>query len=297
MPLYKYVTINTLKRILDGRIRFTQPSAFNDPFELLPEIYYPPSIGDRKISIRFSLQARRRAKGEVEANPEHDTDDCNDLVSREIIKELNSSIGILSLTQNDESLLMWSHYADQYKGALIEFDDAHSFFCWPIEVEYRSKRPKKHISYYIEANEPIPVAELCVKSQEWAYEKEVRVVLDLRDCKKDGECNGFPIYVMGIPSEAIKTVTFGERTPVDQQRDVWTMLKDTRIALGLAAISFSGYGFRKETIKFGVPVSDMGPAISPRTAHIFLNDEGDLGEIARWTIANDPLSKAVNKPI
>src|SRR6266702_3676633 len=36
--LYKYVNIEVLRHILDGQIRFTQPSAFNDPFELLPEI-------------------------------------------------------------------------------------------------------------------------------------------------------------------------------------------------------------------------------------------------------------------
>jgi hypothetical protein len=37
-PLYKYVSIEILEKILDGTIRFTQPSAFNDPFELLPEV-------------------------------------------------------------------------------------------------------------------------------------------------------------------------------------------------------------------------------------------------------------------
>ena len=123
------------------------------------------------------------------------------------------------------------------------------------------------------------------------------MVRSLRDCKKDGEYNGFPVYVMDIPNEAIKAVTFGERTPVDQQRDVWTMLKDTGIALSLAAVSFSGYGFRKETIKLALSVSEMSPWISPRTAHIFIDDEGDLGEIARWTIANHALSNAVNKRV
>jgi hypothetical protein len=29
--LYKYVTIDTLRRVLTGSVRFIQPSAFNDP--------------------------------------------------------------------------------------------------------------------------------------------------------------------------------------------------------------------------------------------------------------------------
>jgi len=34
MPVYKYVAANRLPAILGGRIRFTQPGAFNDPFEM-----------------------------------------------------------------------------------------------------------------------------------------------------------------------------------------------------------------------------------------------------------------------
>jgi hypothetical protein len=102
---------------------------------------------------------------------------------------------------------------------------------------------------------------------------------------------------MDIPIEAIKSVTFGERTPIPDQRDVWKMVKDTNIALYLAAISFYGYEFRKEIIKFNKPISEQSPFISPRTAHIFSEQTGDLGDIARWTLANHHLSEAVNKRI
>lgn len=36
MPIYKYVTIDRLDILTNGLIRFTQPSAFNDPFEAYP---------------------------------------------------------------------------------------------------------------------------------------------------------------------------------------------------------------------------------------------------------------------
>ena len=44
MPLFKYVKFQDLMRILDGTIRLTQPGAFNDPFELVPELYVPESF-------------------------------------------------------------------------------------------------------------------------------------------------------------------------------------------------------------------------------------------------------------
>jgi hypothetical protein len=71
LVLYKYVGIDGLRRILDGSIRFTQPSAFNDPFELLPEIIVPNDAPERQISVFFDILAARRAApdSELEAIP------------------------------------------------------------------------------------------------------------------------------------------------------------------------------------------------------------------------------------
>ena len=59
MHLHKYVTIDTLKKIIEGNIRFTQPGAFNDPFELVPELH-APETDIKNININFDLQAPRR---------------------------------------------------------------------------------------------------------------------------------------------------------------------------------------------------------------------------------------------
>ncbi len=72
---------------------------------------------------------------------------------------------------------------------------------------------------------------------------------------------------------------------------------NTRIALALAAVDLAGYGFRLEIIKYHVPISEMGPWMSPRTAHIFRDLKSDRGEIARHLIEKHPLSKIVNKPV
>ncbi len=63
MSLYKYVSIDTLKKILNGNIRFTQPGAFNDPFEMLPELHVPQSFSAKKIAIQFDLFSERRLQG------------------------------------------------------------------------------------------------------------------------------------------------------------------------------------------------------------------------------------------
>ncbi|MGO2265168.1 hypothetical protein [Halomonas sp.] len=82
--------------------------------------------------------------------------------------------------------------------------------------------------------------------------------------------------------------------PVESQRDIWNRIKDTDISLNLAAIANWGYEFRKEPIKYDLPVSEMSPLVSPRTAHIFSELENQFGEMARWMIKEHKLSDVAN---
>ena len=295
MSLYKYVKFDDLMYILEGRIRFTQPGAFNDPFEMVPELYVPEKYGtqDFDINIQFSSTAPRREPRIGDLDVDFESDYCSDRNSRRILAKLNQAIGILCLSRNDSSLLMWSHYADSYSGAVIEVEESHEFFAGYFAVEYRQNRPKKDIGSYLASDEPIPIAELCVKSKEWEYEAEVRVVRNLADCRciRKDVANRYPIYVMDFPADCIKSVTLGERMSIPHQREVWEKVKDTDISLSLAAISNWGYGFRKEPIKL---TGMKNPIVSPRTAHIFADQEGTYGDLARWLLRNHPFSEMMN---
>lgn len=298
-PIYKYVSIDGLKRILAGSIRLTQPSAFNDPFELLPEIVMPSGEPERQLNLQFDVRANRRDPTEGETEHVPDGWGSSDPTSRQIVQQLNGVIGIFCMSRRNDSLLMWAHYANDYTGAVVEFDGAHEFFADQIEVEYRLLRPKRHISTYTAATAPIPVAELCAKSTQWEYEHEVRIIRCLADCQATGKNDprGFPICTQKLPEGCIKSITLGERMPVTDQRQTYTQLKETNIALLLAAIDHAGYGFRHEVIKYNVPVSKSGLRMSPRTAHLFSDRNAPSGELARWMIEKHPMSKVVNLPV
>jgi hypothetical protein len=250
----------------------------------------PIDQAERQVTISFDVAAQRRNPpvGEVAENQEGYN--CCDIISRNILKDLNQSIGILCLSKVGDSILMWSHYADQYAGAAIEFDGSADFFNGQIDIEYRSDRPKRDISAYLNAGVPVPLAELCVKSDQWQYEEEVRIIRNLTDCVNTGNSRrGFPVYTQRVPQDCIRQIVLGERTSVDDQRKVWEAIKATDIGLSLAAIANWGYEFRKEPVKLG-----SNPVITPRTAHIFSHLPNALGEIARLQIEKHPLSKFVN---
>ena len=292
MSLYKYVKFEDLKKILGGSIRFTQPGAFNDPFEMVPELYVPEVFESKEVNFQFSVTAPRREPRVGELHDDFESDYLSDQNSRRILKSLNQAIGILCLSRNRSSLLMWSHYADSYSGAIVEFDETHEFFTGHFNMEYSEHRPKIDIASYTDGGEHIPIAELCVKSKEWGYEKEVRVVRSLSDCTCVGTANGFPVYVMDVPADCIKSVILGERMKVGQQREIWNLARDmTEVSLHLDAVSNWGYEFRSEPIRLA---GMDNPSISPRTAHIFSDQEGPIGEIANYLLEKHPLSGMVN---
>lgn len=293
--LYKYVSIERLKSILNGSVRFTQPGVFNDPFELLPELVIRKDHQNTAVSINFDLLAARRSPpvGEVENIADDYT--SSDFTSRNIVKDLNKKIGIFCASKSSNSLLMWSHYADQYSGAVIELDGSHDFFNGRIDIEYRTERQKKDLdSYFLE---PVPLAEICVKSMDWQYEREVRIVRKLSDCidTKSLDQRGFPVFVQNMPPACIKAIALGERATVNHQRNIYGLIKNTDIGLSLSALDNIGYKFRREIVKYSGSLSrNMGPTVSPRTAHIFSHLDSPLGEMARFMIEKHPASIIVN---
>jgi hypothetical protein len=291
--LYKYISFSNLKYLLDGTIRFTQPKAFNDPFELLPEIYLVDDIKGFSLDVT----APQREGSPARLADDFESKNCNDIAARDVLNGVNDLIGILCLSRNPNSLLMWSHYADEYKGAVIEFDDTHEFFTGLFPVSYEQNRPKIDFSLLQDSSEHIRLSELCYKPKEWEYENEVRIARNLNDCKSNGHFNGFDVHVMDIPLECIKTITMGERMPIENQKYIFGKIYNTNIALGLAAISNWGYNFRPEQIKYDCPLSEMSPQMSPRTAHLFKDLKGDFGDIARWMIEKHPMASMVNKTL
>lgn len=87
--------------------------------------------------------------------------------------------GIISFTESYNNLLMWSHYADEHKGIVIEFDyhALKTHFNKILSVSNSIER----VLYNRERHEVLPCTtspkrNLLTKSDDWIYEKEHRVI-------------------------------------------------------------------------------------------------------------------------
>jgi hypothetical protein len=132
-----------------------------------------------------------------------------------IVNELRmrQSKAVLSLATSYRSPLMWSHYGDQHRGVCVEYDTTDSKG-WDLhEVRYGKSR-EINASMLLDAvanknaNAAREVDDACylVKSRQWRYEKEWRVLREKGAHRSSFKLNALIFGMKCAPS--VQTVLF-----------------------------------------------------------------------------------------
>lgn len=160
--IFRYRKCNeaSLNALLDNKLYFSTPNMFNDPYDCL--VYFDlnkikseiKTIGDKTTKrqlIDLILNAKRTGLTPPQLSEtfvktlialdddvivrviESRDDAFYEEVKKEYLKNLETTEKILSvyhnqiarmacLTEENDNILMWSHYADSHKGFVIEYD-------------------------------------------------------------------------------------------------------------------------------------------------------------------------------
>lgn len=223
MKLYKYLNAERLDILQNEVIRFTQPNAFNDPFEIASTVN--GIFGPQTNPIEGALD---------KSNVGRTIMDLMGLGAGQVLQQYFSTMfGVLSLTEKPDNLLMWAHYSDDHQGFVIELDSEHEFFDRresdddPLrhlrKIEYSPDRPAVSLAKYS------AVDGLLVKSLDWEYEQEWRMVMPLKDSDQKIEKEKFSIHLFDMPATCVTGITFGCRIANDdKERILEFLVNDTR---------------------------------------------------------------------
>ncbi|MBY2983636.1 DUF2971 domain-containing protein [Rhizobium leguminosarum] len=155
MRLYHFTnTQYGLQNIEKKRLKIARILDLNDPFEFIA----------MKLETRVQRQHLRRRRDEIHAR-----------------------VGIICFSDRWNDPLMWSHYADRHRGICLGFDvsDAAN----PRRIRYRTDLPDPTTLGYASLEEMTEQqwSEMgFVKSRDWVYEREHRLVIDLKKADQDG---------------------------------------------------------------------------------------------------------------
>jgi hypothetical protein len=100
-------------------------------------------------------------------------------------KAFREGFGVLCLTENSTSVLMWSHYSQNHQGFCIEYNfngldpaDLRRRLCYPVFYRRKLTDATRYMSKVNSGdyNNLFGQFMCLLKSDEWAYEREWRIV-------------------------------------------------------------------------------------------------------------------------
>lgn len=289
---YKYMSCRVAKTILVNRtLRWSSPLLFNDPFDVTQELrldfteselnqavreemvaliedggtdYTPSRPRQKLLKIMIDIlrerpdvrrlvvdELRRHAGattlGQIEAMAE----------LKERWRNLVPRFRILCLSELNDLTSMWNHYADAYRGAVLEFeavDQLDSPFLLARPVTYQDSPPaiankkvwarcilERGLSTYI----GLFTESEYVKTPDWAYEREWRIASAARDDE-----DGLFSYV-GFNTRELAGVYLGTKCSQDDENEILALLKHgfEHVAVYKASIGGTGAKFTFQRIR------------------------------------------------
>jgi hypothetical protein len=189
-----------LSMLKDREIWFSDPAKFNDPFDLKP--YISNLVPGRWCDASEFNTAMRNALACLLADPatyqgalfidsalswefqawaaDHAEDEVAwDIRLRTAIETRIAQFGVVCLTPQCDSRLMWAHYANNGQGFCIEYEvdwgkQQQNFRYVP--VLYASETPAFCITEAMFTPHQFLQRVMATKHSDWAYEQEIRLV-------------------------------------------------------------------------------------------------------------------------
>ncbi|MDO8434574.1 MAG: DUF2971 domain-containing protein [Candidatus Binatus sp.] len=189
-------------------LQATSPASFNDPFDSKVVL---STEGTREQKIDYLVQSvadltRENAAQALELNPS-----IVETALASVHTNWSPTLGIYSLSELCDDILMWSHYASSHRGICLVF--AGEMFpegvVKPIIYPSNNEYPKTNL--FTSNSDEQRDAILLTKAKHWEYEREWRVIV-----------SGGPGYHAFEPDWLVGII-FGSQTSVPHIAEVKRM--------------------------------------------------------------------------
>jgi hypothetical protein len=218
------------------RLKVARFSDANDPFELL-------GVRIRKENVRRAV--------------------------KEFKKLCNKTTGLLCFSQDWTHPLLWSHYAAKHKGICLGFNLRSKIVKDVLYVRDRPDLGDQTSSFVV--NDDLKERLLLTKSSHWAYESELRMIIELSRVTKEGLLYFRPFSPADM---VLAEVILGERCtlPPKTVRELVRLTNPSavvfrsRTEFGSFRVKINGYDLESVAEQMVHNISDSARTISSHSA-------------------------------
>ena len=202
----------SLVRMIAGEVfYFSNPMHFNDPLDLLPRIVAEKPADSDGVMVIAGLPSGGSGPGPVNTHP--GLAESLARIRESFAHEGKDLARVFCTSESPDNALMWAHYAGRHTGICVELDWTKLYPPWlPQKVVYKEKMTLAESSV---ARVPFQVPHSCLKTPEWAYEREWRLVRHVQD--KADTCF---VNLSG----AVRSVIFGTRMSRQDQARIFNLI-------------------------------------------------------------------------
>jgi len=216
---------------LKGKLYHALPSEFNDPFECKPHFSWPKTAANvqaiREHLVKTSMQ---HGKSEKEAqnlvNESFNKPGFIEETIRTTTDKVFGEIRICCFTQSNENLLFWAHYAGSHSGFCVEYDATKAPIRFAFRVAYQNNYPTIE---YPRPNDARGFEPALVKSKEWGYEDEFRIVF-VPEAPMQPKNDGESLLLSG---DEVKNVYFGAKIDAHEKEKIIQLIDEGPFDPGL----------------------------------------------------------------
>lgn len=274
--LYKYSSERGLAILETLDLKITPPNAFNDPFEFTPHIICSNPMARAVRMLRSNkylkgiyeiMKGAGRFRGSFNdfkfRVKYHGPDAARELATliplsarltqEGFLDEISTTEGLLCLSSQSDSILMWGHYCDCHKGIVIGFNSSNTVFDGVRAVDYVTERVLFDAAW--ENNDPrAKTYHHCIvfsKNDDWRYESEFRQIFKLAGLKQKPLEKGTMGFFLQLPPKSISKVIIGARSSPDFLKKVQAELSKphfSHVKLSRAMLHESKYALTIDEI-------------------------------------------------
>jgi hypothetical protein len=246
---FKYLAPDRFDVLESQKVRFSPPSALNDPFELLFGTDFlddPEKSKWLETDVGTRQYLRHQEKSKAEGRSPRYTEEQFRTAAAEKVSKMKDKLKAVAIESHKgqisvfrifcltsvpphgaKSLPLWTYYSDGHKGMALEFDAKHPW------VDYKcpgSDDPYSGIVRYserrVQYSDPLTPDFVFTKAECWRHEGEYRVLRHL-DTAKDLDRSKIDSLV-AFPTMALVSVTLGINSPQILVEKVQAVLQEAR---------------------------------------------------------------------
>lgn len=176
-----------MNNLIEKNLFCASPDTFNDPYECALQANFYSSIEFDDLFAQAAVELDSLQFEALKSVVESRYEKMSNEVSASFRTKMMGIYKICSLSERIDSILMWSHYAEDHKGFAMEYDfhglprkDMLVQSLWPVlydpemlDISHLIAREDRPDNF----NNLFGIAAAIQKTQDWQYEKEWRLII------------------------------------------------------------------------------------------------------------------------